>query len=119
MRILGDGSSEIEDHSDRRTLNSETLAGFPHTNTPGGTLSSTTLPAATMLPGPTSTPGARKACAAIHEPLRTVIGRVTRSNFGALKSCEPVQRKARWETQTFDSNVTGARLSRSTSSPIQ
>src|SRR5687768_15575031 len=96
-----------------------TVAVFPPTRHPAGTLSTTTLPAAIMLPSPISTPGAMKACAATHDLLRTVMGLVTRSKLGPRKSWEPVHRKARCEMQMSDSSVIGARLRMSTSSPSQ
>ena len=96
-----------------------TTAGFPRTMTLGATSASTTLPAATMLPGPTLTPGAMKAAAATQLPSRMVMGLVRREKAGDAKSCDPVQRKARCETQQLDSMATGARLRISTSSPIQ
>src|SRR5262245_35405289 len=86
---------------------------------PAGTFSKTALAAETTAPGPISTPGAMKACAAIQAPARMVIGLVMRSKAGLRWSCEPVQRKARWERQTEFSNVTGARLRMRTSPPSQ
>src|ERR1700730_12305418 len=41
------------------------------------------------------------------------------SNVSFRYSCVPVHRYARWERQTFDSIVTGARLKIQTPSPIQ
>src|SRR5882672_7607182 len=54
-----------------------TAAGFPWARTPAGTVAVTTLPAATMLSGPTSTPGAMNAWAAIHDRSWIVTGFVT------------------------------------------
>jgi hypothetical protein len=45
------------------------VAGFPRTNVFGAMLANTTLPAETMAPEPTSTPGAIKLAAASQTPL--------------------------------------------------
>ena len=85
----------------------------------GGTSRLTTLPALTSEFEPISTPGKTMAPAAIQHPDRIVIGRVTSGKLLSRKLCEPVQRYARCEMQTFDSIVTWARLRIPTSSPIQ
>ena len=71
------------------------------------------------MPGASVTPGPMKAFAAIQHPSPIVIGLVTRSKFSLRNLCEPVQRKALWEMQTWEAIVTGARVRISTSSPIQ
>ncbi|MEA3188615.1 MAG: hypothetical protein QOD99_2445 [Chthoniobacter sp.] len=60
-----------------------TAAGLPRTSIPGATFSVTTLPAATTLPLPISTPGAMNACAATHDPERNVIGFVCKSKVAS------------------------------------
>ncbi len=51
-----------------------------------------------------------KACAAIQTLSPTTIGRVRRSKVSLRQAWEPVQRNARWERQTCEPSVTGARL---------
>lgn len=79
----------------------------------------TTLPATHMLLGPIETPGATKTRAAIQEPLRTVIGRVIRSNLGDENRCEPVHKNAPCEMQQSDSMTISSRFSMNAFSPIQ
>ena len=95
------------------------VAGLPETITSGPASRTTTAPAAQTVFALTVTPGPIKTPAATQHPSSITIGFVMRSNVGFLKSCEPVQRNARWDRHTLEAIETRSSVSIRTSSPIQ